>query len=262
MKFCVAVSTLLATVLSGYSGEDSQAALEYYRAGSKAFVERRFEAAIDALNTSLAIRADNLPALRLLGLSYQVSGRFDEAQAKFQEACRLAPKDGESWFYLGRVYYVRNFFDKALPALKIATKYLPNDARIHECLALTLEATRDAAGAEHEYQQATRGVGGQPGTILMNYGALLLKLDRVNESEQMLVRATTLMPQFWQARFELAKLYYQTDRLAPALRELKTALQCNPQREEASRTNGLLATVYSRLGRQEDSRIATQAAEK
>src|SRR5262249_12502948 len=149
MNRCGALATFFMTSLIAYASQDSgRTAFDYYQIGSKAFVEQRLDAAIEALNQSLALDTKQLRAMRLLGLSYQLAGQFDNAESAFQSACWLAPKDAEGWFYLGRLYYVRNFFDKALSALQNAAKIAPADARILECLALTLEATGDIAAAE------------------------------------------------------------------------------------------------------------------
>jgi Tfp pilus assembly protein PilF len=196
-----------------------------------------------------------------LGLSYQLAGQLDRAESNFKDATVLAPEDAEAWFYLGRIYYIRNFFDRALFALQAAAKYAPKDARIRECLALTLEATGDWGTAELEYQHAMRG-DRQPETLAMNYGAMLLKLGHPAESEKLLVQAAGRMPEVWQARFELAKLYCQTERFEAALKELKAAMDCAPKPEEAARTHGLMAVAYSRLGRHEEARLAATAAER
>ncbi len=256
------VASLLTVHLADAAADYGRTAFDHYQAGSKAFSEERFDAAIAALNKSLALVPEQLRVVRLLGLSYQLAGHFDDAEAKFSDACRLVPKDAEAWFYLGRLYYIRNFFDKALSALQTAAKYAPNDARIHECLALTLEATGDSAAAEREYQQAIRGTRAQPGTVCLNYGALLLKLSRPQESEKLLLEAARLMPDSWQARFELAKLFYHTERFGAALRELKRALESTSKPEEWARTHALMAVVYSQLGRHDEADAAAAAAAK
>jgi Tfp pilus assembly protein PilF len=261
MNRCRVVVTLILTLHAAGSAQKQRTAFEYYEEGSRTFVEKRFDRAIEALKQSIALDPKRVGAVRLLGLSYVLIGQLDDAESQFRNACRLAPKSAEGWFYLGRLYYVRNFFDKAYDSLQTALKYDPNDARIHEVLALTHEAKGDSTAAEREYQQAMRLVQ-QPTTLLLNYGALLLKLNRPTESEPMLTRAAGEMPGFWQARFELAKLYYQTERFEAALRELKAALESSPKPDEASRTHGLMAVVYSRLGRQEEARRAATAIEK
>jgi Flp pilus assembly protein TadD len=108
-----------------------RAAIEQYQAGSKAFVEQNFDAAITALTRSLALQPRQLRVMRLLGLSYQLAGRMEEAEATFNDSVRLAPGDAESLFFLGRVYYIRNFFDKALPALQNASRSPSRPAETH-----------------------------------------------------------------------------------------------------------------------------------
>jgi Tfp pilus assembly protein PilF len=267
-RLCFLLAFLIAASLWGPIAAGAEAkseAFRHYRLASQAFVERRFDAAIEELTKSLALDPKQLSAIRLLGLTYQLTGKLGEAEGVFQEACRLSPKDGESWFYLGRVYYLRNFFDKALKALETAARYSPNDARIHECRALAFEATGDSAGAQREYEQAIRFMRVKEGvaaTPYLNYGAFLLKLDRLEESERLLARAVEAMPRSRQAHFELGKLYFQADRFDAALKELHAALGCERTEEESRRTQGLLATVYGRLGREKEARIAAAAAQQ
>ena len=259
MNRCSGLLTCFAWLIS--HAAHAQPAMKFYQEGSRAFVERRLDAAIDALEQSLALDPKQLGAIRLLGLSYQLAGRLDDAELRFEAACRLAPNDAESWFYLGRLRYVRNNFDKALTALQTAAKHGPGDARIRECLALTLEANGDWTAAEREYRLAARATK-QPATLPLNYGALLLKLNRTAESEPLLQRAAAELPSSWQAHFELAKLYCHTERFEAGLGELKTALASSPTAEESARTHGLMSAAYSRLGRHEEARLAALAAEK
>jgi len=261
MNRCCLVVTLMLALHAAGAAQNNHTAFQYYQEGSRSFVDQRFDRAIEALKKSIALDPKQVGAMRLLGLTYVLTGQVTEAESQFKDACRLAPKDAEGWFYLGRLYYNANFFDKALDALQTAVKFGPNDARIHEILALAHGVTGDSAAAEHEYQQAMR-FGQQPKTLPLNYGAFLLKLNRPSESEALLVRAATEMPAFWQARFELAKFYYQTERFEAALKELKAALASSPKPDEASRTHGLMAVVYSRLGLRDEARLAAAAAEK
>jgi len=243
------------------AGEAQRKAVELYQAGSKAFVERRFGEAVARLNQSLELDAKQPRVLRLLGLTYQLAGQLADAEAVFQRATVAAPKDAESWYFLGRVYYLRNFFDRSLEALQRAAALAPKDARVRECLALTWEAIGDADAAEKQYRLA-QALPPAPPTLAMNYGALLLKLQRVEESERLLRKAVETMPKSWQAHFELARLFYLTGRMKEALGQLEAAAGCEAAEEDVRRTQAMLANVYSRLGRHEEAQRAAAAAEK
>lgn len=258
----VAIPILLGMFAALFAADDAQRrALEHYQAGSKAFAERRFDEAVTRLKQSLELDAKQLRVVRLLGLTYQLAGRLVDAEAAFQRATALAPKDAESWYFLGRVYYVRNFFDRSLEALQRSAMLAPKDARIRECLALTWEAIGNADAAEKEYRLA-QGLSPTPPTLELNHGALLLKLQRVEESERLLRKAAVTMPKSWQAHFELARLFYLTGRMKEALRELEVAGGCEATEEDVRRTQAMLANVYTRLGRHEEAQRAAAAAEK
>src|SRR5262245_30790103 len=153
MKRCSVVVALMLALHSAGVAQNQRTAFEYYQEGSRAFVEQRFDRAIEALKQSIALDAKQVGTVRLLGLSYVLTGQLNEAESQFKDACRLAPNDAEGWFYLGRLYHVRNFFDKALDVLQTAMKFSPSDARIREILALNYEATGDSTAAAREYQQ-------------------------------------------------------------------------------------------------------------
>src|SRR4030095_3623081 len=171
MKRCSMIITLMLALQTAGAAQKQRTAFQYYQEGSRAFVEQRFESAIEALKQSITLDPKQLGAVRLLGLSYVLTGQSKEAESQFKDACRLAPNDAEAWFYLGRLYHVRNFFDKALDALQTAMKLSPNDARIREILALNYEATGDAAAAEREYHQAMR-LRPSPTTVAVDNGAV------------------------------------------------------------------------------------------
>ena len=63
MKNGGAIAALIMTATAGLPQNAARMAFEHYQAGSKAFVEQRFEAAIEALN-KVAPRNEHAPASR------------------------------------------------------------------------------------------------------------------------------------------------------------------------------------------------------
>src|SRR5262245_35337114 len=100
MKRCSVAVTLCLTLHITHAAQTHRTAFEYYQEGSRAFVAQRFDSAIEALKQSVALDPKQVVAVRLLGLSYVLAGQLNEAEAQFKDACRLAPKDAEAWFYL------------------------------------------------------------------------------------------------------------------------------------------------------------------
>ncbi len=244
-------------------GTARQQAAEHYQQAAAFFRARQAEKAIAELRRSLQLDPQQARAEKLLGLSCQLINRNYDAESAFLRACSLAPRDPEAWFFLGRLYYLQNFFDKARQALETALSYDSRDFRIHETLALALEAEGNLEGALEEYRQAVRwntGTQASSASPHLNFGILLYKLDQLRESEEQLRRARELGPKDWQACFELGKLYLRQEKLEAAARELEAALKLGTA--DAGRVYYLLAQVYARMGREDDARSAFAMSKK
>src|SRR4029077_13275814 len=90
MKRCSLAVTLMLALYSAGVAQNQRTAFEYYQEGSRAFVEQRFDSAIEALKQSIALDPKQVGAVRLLGLSYVLTGQLNEAESQFKDACRLS----------------------------------------------------------------------------------------------------------------------------------------------------------------------------
>jgi tetratricopeptide (TPR) repeat protein len=219
----------------------------------KLFQGKQFDQAIQELN-QLSPKPE---VLKLLGLSHQMSGELQEAVRVLEAATKTFPSDAETFFFLGRVYYILDFPDKAEAALRTALTLNPKDPRPHELMGLTLEALVQPEAAEKEYRAAiARSERAEP---FRHYGALLLKQGRFKEAEIQLRQALSRDPKDWEACFELAKLYLQIDRATEALDEIRAALAANPK--EPTRVYYLKARIHYALGQEEEAREAARQIE-
>ncbi len=248
-------------------GEDAalKKAVEHYQQASDLYVQGRYKAAAEELELSLKLDKQVRPA-KLLGLCRQLLGDLAGARDAFLLATQIGPGDAEAWFFLGRVYWIQNFFEPARDALLTSVRINPGDFRSRECLALSFEALSDFDRALAEYQAAVKlnEARRQPSnTPPLNYGAFLLKIGKLPESEAQLKRARSLKPDDWQARFELGKLYSRSGKLVDARDELLGAIAAGTAKgEQRARVYRLLATVSARLGDTEAAARAVQEAEK
>jgi Flp pilus assembly protein TadD len=241
-------------------------AAELNRHAAQLFAAKQFHEAIAELRRSLTIDARQAGPTKLLGLCYQLTSQPEEAERAFRAATQLDPHDAEAWFFLGRICYLRNFFDKAVPALETARRLNPGSPRISEQLGLTFEATGQTGQAVKAYEEAVRLNLEQARPAAgphLNYGALLYKLNQLGKSEAQLKRARELDPQDWRAYFELGKLYFRKQDLEHAARELEQARKLGAADSDATRRIcHLLAQVYFRLGRETEARQALAAMER
>jgi Flp pilus assembly protein TadD len=237
----VAVAVVTVALLFG-----AGTAEELYRKAAKLFEQRRTAEAAGLLQQSLAVNPNQPAALKLLGLCHQLAGKDQEAEFAFIQATEVSPKDPDAWFFLGRQHYRTNFFEKALAALRTASGLAPQDHRIHTYLGLTLEAAGDVDGAVAAYKEAIRWNDGSPSfRPHYCYGALLAKLNRLEESEKQLRRAKSLDSSVWEVYFELAKLCHKQGKPAEAAAELNAALKADlVPSSEAGRFRNLLARVH------------------
>jgi Flp pilus assembly protein TadD len=205
-------------------------------------------------------------AAKLLGLCYQMLGVMRESEASLIEATKLDGDDPETWFYLGRAYYLDHSYDNARKTLQTAARLNVRDPRVHEILALALQSVGDTEGALGEFLQAVRWnskLKSPLSTPHLSYGVFLHKLNRMEESQTQLRLAVKLNPKDWMTHFELGKLLFDLERFDAAVEELTAASQTpNLGANEATQVYRLLSRTYYRMGREEDARRATAMAGK
>ena len=125
-----------------------------------------------------------------------ISARYgleDEALKYLNAAIALDPAHAASLKLLGTVQFKKRNFQEAAAALERYLELQPNDSEAHTSLGITYEQLGQGASAEAEYQKAL-AVDGHP-----------------------------------EAGFGLAKLYYDQNKLEPALEIIQGAIQKNPR---------------------------------
>jgi Flp pilus assembly protein TadD len=185
-------------------------------------------------------------------------GRMAEAREALEKAAAFEPPNAEAHYQLGVWEFRAKQRAEAIPHFEKAAELRPRDARALDYLALSLEAQGEPEAAERAYRRAL-AVNDEPFPDSMvdhNYGRLLLKQGRLEESRAHLDRAVAALP-------ERRTVYYERAKLNMAARDYGAA------RKDAERALGLrdpdglvldlqvyylLSTVYARLGETELAR--------
>jgi tetratricopeptide (TPR) repeat protein len=192
----------------------------YFGLAEVAYRERRYPAAIAALQKVLAIDPQSVTARAKLGVIYVNQVYVDKALQQFQAALKLDPEAHVVHYYLGDLLRKLSRSEGARKHLERAVSLQPNIALYHLSLGqLYLQQ-------QHTPENATRALSA-------------------------LRRALELDPRLANAEYCVGLIYQRQQQWADAERHLRQALAIDPGLGEAHYT---LAGVLRRLGKSEEAR--------
>lgn len=129
----------------------------WYLLGRTQYNEDQFTQAISSFEHSLKLRPRHIEAKNNLGLAWQGLDKLDNAAAAFRQAIdwqAAEPTDPQPYLNLGILLTDQNHPREAIPVLQQALKIAPKNPKIHEELAVALEADHHLPEAQHELETA------------------------------------------------------------------------------------------------------------
>jgi tetratricopeptide (TPR) repeat protein len=188
-----------------------------------------------------------------------IIGRFDAAQIEFEEGIRLRPDSAEMHYNLGKLFSVQDNWEAARKALEAAVRLDPKYLEALDALGFAFEALGDDMGAVSRYEQAIALNRERGGRFVSAHVSLSAFHNRTGDAEKALGyarQAIELDPKTDAAWFQQAKAQERLGRLAEAADSLNRAITINPR---AAAYQYVLATVYRRLGKGDESRKALES---
>jgi superkiller protein 3 len=137
---------------------------------------------------------------------------WPDALAAYRESLRLDPGDADTWFMLGRAYFLRDDFPGARETFETSLRLNPQQIRGYENLALTLDLMNQAGTADETYRQGIKSAQEHKysdAQIYVDYGKFLAKHERAAESLRQLREAVRVAPQNPEAHGELANQIFR-----------------------------------------------------
>ena len=246
-------------LLSEYVRQRPKSSWGWYALGYALGAQQKLSESIRALAKSLELDVRNAEAHKMLGRALMVIGRFDAAQLEFEQALRYKPDSSELYYNLGKLHSIQDNWEPARKALEAAVRLDPSYVQAVDALGFALEALGDDAGALENYKKAVALNEAQEGRFASAHVNLSAYYNRAGDPETALTYARAALeldPKSDRAWFQKAKADEQQGRLAEAVDSLNRAISLNSR---AASYHYVLAGVYRRLGKAEESRAALDA---
>jgi len=220
------------------------------------------------LNCAVAMKkADALGGLDeagrfLLAMSYVRLGKREWSRPELLKLQQSYPDKPIYPYWMGRLEYLDQRFQAAVIRFREALKLDPQFTRAWDNLGLAYEALGQHPEAVHSYEEANR-LNRQSRLASswppLNLGSLLLKLDRLNDSEVCLRESLAYDPKSAKAHYQLAVLLEKQGKLEDAVAQLKESSASDPSYAEP---HYALNRIYRRQGQLQNAQAALEAFQK
>jgi tetratricopeptide (TPR) repeat protein len=250
------------SLLNDYVRERPNSSWGWYALGYSQFGQKRIGASIQSLARCLQLDVKNAEAHKILGRDLMIIGRFDAARIEFEEGIRLSPQSAELHYDLGKLFSIDDNWEPAKRELQEAVRLDPAYVEAWDALGFATEALADDSGAVADYEKAILLNDARKGRFAsahVNLSALYNRTGRTEEALAHAKAALQLNPQNDRAWFQMAKAQERRGDLAAAVDSANRAVQLNSR---ASSYYYVLATLYRRLGRTNESQQALEQFQK
>jgi tetratricopeptide (TPR) repeat protein len=197
-----------------------------------------------------------------LAMAYIAIDKGDWARPELEKLAQSDPKSALYPYWLSRLDYNNMQFMAAISHLQKALQLESNFMKAYDNLGLCYDALGKNEDAILAYKQAVRlnrEEHLQSPWPSMNLGALLVKLDRLDEAEAYLKESLSEDPRFPKAHFQLGLLLEKQKKEGDAIRELKEASAYDPSYPEPY---FVLGRIYQRMGDEKNAQEAYGAFQK
>jgi arylsulfatase A-like enzyme/Tfp pilus assembly protein PilF len=252
--------------------------------------QEKYEEAIEEYSKALSVDPEYYDAIFGIALAYSKSGNSEEAIVGFKHLLDIDPKDTKPHFHLGNIYEERGELDEALTHLKSAVDLDPEapvfrnnlgaiylkkkmyaEAETEIRTALSFERSVPIKNAhfnlgwlheergeitkaieEYEKEQETSPFNHQPD---FNLGLLYVKIKELDKAIKEFQSCIEKNGKFGGAYVFLAKAYMDTGMdLNEAAQQAEKGISLNPDLKTTVLAHFVLADIYNRLGRYQESR--------
>ncbi len=258
--------------------------------------QNKYDEAIEEFRKALEVDPDYYTALFGMAVTYKKAEMFDEAIVGFKRMIEMDPKDTKPFLHLGDIFHKKGLLEEAKNYLKSGIAIDPESPWFHNNLgatylkmnmfseaeqeiqkALSIERSvplinahfnlallheargeRDKAILEYEREQEISPFNGMPD---FNLGLLYTKSKEMDKAIKEFESCIEKNEEYSDAYVFLAKAYMDTGKaLDEAEYMAKKGLALKPELKTTILAHFILADIYNRLGRTNESRRHEQKA--
>ena len=174
-------------------------------------------------------------------MAYATLNQRDHAR----EHLLALPETAITVYWRGRLDFADANYKSAISHFEKAIKLDANFMRAYDSLGLAHEAASDPAEAIKYYRLAIERNKECSPWPTHNLGALLIKLERLDDADPVLQSSLSCSPEFAPGLYQLGRLREKQGRSSEAIAALRTALEKDPQNAGAW---FVLARIYRQTG--------------
>jgi tetratricopeptide (TPR) repeat protein len=204
--------------------------------------------AFQTLKAAVGTDPTSTEARKLLGILYQRRGAYHKAEAEWNAALALAPRDAESWYNRAFCHLQMQQVTQAAAASDRSVSLQPREPRFLRLRASVAAAAGDLTAARDYYERAIRA-NPQDARAHHDLANFLLSQSRSAEdlprAEQAVAELSRLRPDYPLLSWHYARIAAFRLNWPEAIRQLEKTLSVTPALDEAYFQ---LANAYNRTG--------------
>ncbi|HET9178408.1 MAG TPA: tetratricopeptide repeat protein [Terriglobia bacterium] len=230
--------------------------------GGVFFLDGKYLNSAIAYKKAEAITPLDPPSRYTLSMAYIILGHPDWARPELEAMARSDPHNALYPYWLSRLDYDAMRFNQAVDEALRAIQLDSSFTKAYGNLGLCYEGLGQYDKAIGAYQSAIRLDEKSPSPSPwppLNLGALLVRLDRLDDARKSIVKALRIDPKFPNAHFQLGLILERQGKYEESLKELQEAVQSNPSYADPYY---VLGQVYQRLGEKDKAEASLRSFQK
>jgi len=235
---------------------DASDTITHYLRGQACSSLKRYTDAIDSFGVVLQRQPESAPALNSLGNVMRAVDRLVEAMDLYRMALKVNPEHMESWHNLGVIHALRKEWKESAACEAAAVAHRPQFWQAYVGLGLALSQQKLYDDAEPCFHQALAIAGDKP-DILIELGNLAAGRQNGAEAMEWYRRAMNADPNYAGAFLNAAGLLRINGALEEALSLSEHVRQIDPKNTNA---HNMIGNCLSELGRVREALGSFQAA--